>query len=90
MSNGIRTAAKPDVVVGVSMFMVTDMARSLAFYTDGLGFALKNKWTPLPDGKIRWCWLTRGTASLMLQEFSAKQTAALAATRRRRDDVFSV
>ena len=46
---------------------VTDMERSLRFYVDGLGFTLKNKWEP--EGRIRWCWLTRGGASLMLQEF---------------------
>ncbi len=46
---------------------VTDMERSLRFYLAGLGFALKNKWEP--EGKIRWCWLTRGGGSIMLQEF---------------------
>lgn len=81
MSEATRQPATPDVIVGISMFMVTDMPRSLAFYMDGLGFAMKNKWVPMPDGKIRWCWLTRGTASMMLQEFSAKQTAALTGTK---------
>jgi catechol 2,3-dioxygenase-like lactoylglutathione lyase family enzyme len=47
---------------------VTDLERSLHFYIDGLGFILKNKWEP--EGRIRWCWLTRGGASLMLQEFA--------------------
>ncbi len=51
----------------VPLLGVTDMARSLRFYLDGLGFALKNKWEP--EGSIRWCWLTRGGASIMLQEF---------------------
>jgi len=46
---------------------VTDMERSLRFYVDALGFTLKNKWEP--EGRIRWCWLTRGGASIMLQEF---------------------
>lgn len=46
---------------------VTDMERSLRFYLDGLGFILKHKWEP--EGQIRWCWLTRGGASIMLQEF---------------------
>jgi lactoylglutathione lyase len=48
---------------------VIDMERSLRFYLDGLGFVMKNKWEP--DGKLRWCWLTRGGASLMLQEYVA-------------------
>jgi lactoylglutathione lyase len=46
---------------------VADMEQSLRFYLDGLGFELKNKWEP--EGRIRWCWLTRGGASIMLQEF---------------------
>lgn len=46
---------------------VTDMERSLRFYLDGLGFTIMNKWEP--EGRIRWCWLTRGGASIMLQEF---------------------
>jgi lactoylglutathione lyase len=46
---------------------VTDMERSVRFYIDGLGFTMKNKWEP--EGRIRWCWLTRGGASIMLQEF---------------------
>jgi lactoylglutathione lyase len=46
---------------------VTDMERSVRFYIDGLGFALRNKWEP--EGRIRWCWLIRGSASIMLQEF---------------------
>ena len=51
----------------VPLLGVTDMERSLRFYLDGLGFTLKNKWEP--EGRIRWCWLTRGGASIMLQEF---------------------
>ncbi len=46
---------------------VTDMERSIRFYIDGLGFAMKHQW--MPEGKLRWCWLTRGGASIMLQEF---------------------
>ena len=46
---------------------VTDMERSLRFYLDGLGFTIMNKWEP--EGRIRLCWLTRGGASIMLQEF---------------------
>ena len=46
--------------------MVTDMARSLAFYVDGLGFTIRNRW--VPDGRLRWCRMTLGDAALMLQE----------------------
>jgi len=48
---------------------VTDMERSLRFYIDGLGFTKKHQW--VPDGELRWCWLTRGGASLMLREYLA-------------------
>ena len=47
--------------------MVTDMETSLHFYVDGLGFVLKNTWTP--RGTIEWCWLEREGAALMLQEY---------------------
>jgi len=43
------------------------MERSVRFYIDGLGFAMKKSW--LPGGKLRWCWLELGGAALMLQEF---------------------
>ncbi len=28
---------------------------------------MTNKWTP--DGKLEWCWLQRGGAAIILQEF---------------------
>jgi lactoylglutathione lyase len=56
-----------NITAVVPFLGVTDMERSLRFYLDGLGFTLKNKWEP--EGRIRWCWLTRGGASIMLQEF---------------------
>ena len=46
--------------------MVTDMERSLAFYIDGLGFTIQNRW--IPNGRLRWCWMSLGGAALMLQE----------------------
>ena len=51
----------------VPFFMVVNMTNSLNFYMQGLGFELKNKWEP--RGKIEWCWLELGTASIMLQEY---------------------
>jgi lactoylglutathione lyase len=50
----------------VPFFAVADMPASLAFYVDGLGFEIKRRWTP--EGRLRWCWLERGNAALMLQE----------------------
>jgi lactoylglutathione lyase len=60
----------PNVKQVVPFFMVTDMDRSLRYYTEGLGFTLKNKWTPDSPDKIRWCWLELGGAALMLQEYN--------------------
>ena len=52
----------------VPFFRVSDMERSVRFYADALGFSMKHQW--VVDGKLRWCWLTLGEASLMLQEFN--------------------
>jgi uncharacterized glyoxalase superfamily protein PhnB len=51
----------------VPFLHVSSMERAIRFYIDGLGFAFRHTWEP--DGKLRWCWLTLGGASLMLQEF---------------------
>jgi len=76
VSDATQSALAADVRAGVSLNMVTNMTRSLAFWIDGLGFTLKNKW--VVEDKIRWCWLERGTAAIMLQEFRPEQTAKLA------------
>ena len=55
----------------VPFLSISSMQRSIRFYIDGLGFEMRNKWEP--DGKLRWCWLTLGGASLMLQEFTNGQ-----------------
>jgi uncharacterized glyoxalase superfamily protein PhnB len=52
----------------VPFLHVFNMERSLRYYEDGLGFSMQNKW--VVDGKVRWCWLARGGAALMLQEFN--------------------
>lgn len=50
----------------VPFLSISSMEGSIRFYVGGLGFEMRNKWEP--DGKLRWCWLTLGGASLMLQE----------------------
>ena len=50
----------------VPFFAVKDMAQSVAFYVDGLGFEFKHKW--VDDGVLRWCRLQIGGAGLMLQQ----------------------
>jgi len=63
-----------NVKQAVPFFGVTNMETSLKFYVEGLGFTMKHWWIPdriedQPDGRIRWCWLERGGAAIMLQEF---------------------
>ena len=65
MSTDAVTAA--NVKQAVPFFGVKDIEASLAFYVDGLGFTLTNRWAP--EGRVRWCWLELGGAALMLQEY---------------------
>jgi lactoylglutathione lyase len=51
----------------VPFLAVKDMAQSLAFYVDGLGFTLQSSW--VDEGVTRWCRLQNGKAGLMLQQF---------------------
>lgn len=64
-----------NVTAVVPLLMVTNMDRSLVFYIDGLGFTIKNRW--LPDGPLRWCWMTLGGAALMLQEATERDREKL-------------
>jgi len=69
-ANAVRTSDVPGVRMAVPFFRVKNMDASLRFYVDGLGFVVTRQW--VPDGRIRWCWLERGGAALMLQEFWKK------------------
>jgi lactoylglutathione lyase len=51
----------------VPFFAVSNMEDSLRFYIDGLGFEMTMKW--IDEGTVRWCWLQREGAALMLQDF---------------------
>ena len=51
----------------VPFFGITDIEASLRFYVTGLGFTMTHQWAQ--EGRVRWCWLERGGAALMLQEF---------------------
>ena len=59
--------SNPNVKQAVPFFMVVNMTNSLNFYVQGLGFELKNTWEP--RGKIEWCRVVLGNASIMLQEY---------------------
>ena len=65
--DSVTTDPEPNVKQAVPFFWVKDIDISLRYYIDGLGFEMTKEWTP--EGKIRWCWLQLGGASLMLQEF---------------------
>lgn len=57
---------KPNIKQTVPFFAVSDMEASLRYYVDGLGFEIKNKWTP--NDRIEWCFIQRDAGSLMLQQ----------------------
>jgi catechol 2,3-dioxygenase-like lactoylglutathione lyase family enzyme len=58
---------EPNVKQAVPFFAVSDMGASVRYYVDGLGFEMTQKW--IDEGVLRWCWLERGGAALMLQQF---------------------
>ncbi len=62
-----ETATKTNVQQAVPFFGVKNIAESIRYYVDGLGFQMTNKW--IDEGQLRWCWLQLGGAALMLQEF---------------------
>jgi catechol 2,3-dioxygenase-like lactoylglutathione lyase family enzyme len=61
------TETKPNVQQTVPFLAVSDMEASIRYYVDGLGFEITQKW--VDEGVLRWCWLQRGGAALMLQEY---------------------
>ena len=65
----MESATKPtaNVTQAVPFFNVTDIAASVRFYVDGLGFKMTKQW--IEAGKLQWCWLEIGEAALMLQEY---------------------
>jgi len=63
----VASSADGNVKDVVPFLRVASMERSVRYYVDGLGFAMKNTW--VVGGKLRWCWLAIGGAALMLQEF---------------------
>jgi len=62
-----ETKTAPNVTQAVPFFNVTDIAASVRFYVDGLGFKMTKQW--VDAGKLQWCWLKIGDAALMLQEY---------------------
>src|SRR4051812_47817021 len=62
-----ETKTDTNIKQAVPFFTVSNISESVRYYVDGLGFEMKNQWEP--EGKLQWCWLQRGGAALMLQEF---------------------
>lgn len=54
-----------------------DMAKSVTFYVDGLGFEMRHKW--VKDGELCWCWLQRDDNALMLETCRGESPANLGA-----------
>ena len=63
----LDTETEPNVKQAVPFFAVSSMETSVRYYVEGLGFEMTKKW--IDEGKLRWCWLERGNAALMLQEY---------------------
>jgi catechol 2,3-dioxygenase-like lactoylglutathione lyase family enzyme len=63
----LQTKFDPNIQQAVPFFAVVDIEASVRFYVDGLGFELTRRW--IDEGKLRWCWLQRGGAAVMLQQF---------------------
>jgi lactoylglutathione lyase len=62
-----ETKSEPNLMQAVPFFSVSNIEESVRYYVGGLGFEMTNKW--IHEGQLRWCWLERGGAALMLQEF---------------------
>src|SRR5208283_3270505 len=79
-SRSRKSAREKPVIVGskaiggvaqvVPFLRVSDIERSLRFYTDGLGFTMAMHC--IDGGKLRWCRLEKGGAAIMLQEIWRK------------------
>ncbi len=54
----------------VPFFAVKDMAQSVPFYIEGLGFEFEFKWEK--DGLLQFCNLQIGGTNLMLQQFKTE------------------
>jgi len=63
----VETKTAANVKQAVPFFAVSNMEESVRYYVTGLGFEMTYKW--IDEGKLRWCWLQRGGAALMLQDF---------------------
>jgi lactoylglutathione lyase len=61
-----ETSTQPNVQQAVPFFRGKNIAESIRYYVDGLGFQMTNKW--IDEGELRGSWLQLGGAARMLQE----------------------
>ncbi len=66
-------SSKVKITQTVPLFDVADMEKSVAFYVDGLGFDIQNRWEK--DGELQWRWLRHGDGALMLQKTQGEPPA---------------
>ena len=62
-----KTQTDTNVKQAVPLFSVSNIRAVGPLHVDGLGFSMTNQWND--GGRLRWCWLQRGGAALMLKEF---------------------
>ena len=65
--------SKVKIAQTVPLFAVADVERSVAFYVDGLGFELQEKWEK--DNELQWCWVQHDDSALMLQKSQGEASA---------------
>lgn len=63
----LEAKTETNVKQAVPFFAVSNIEGSVRYYVDGLGFEMTKEW--IHEGRLRWCWLQHGGATLMLQEF---------------------
>jgi uncharacterized glyoxalase superfamily protein PhnB len=68
--------SKPRVRKLVPSLGVSDLRRSIAFYSEFFGFSLVDSWEN-EAGEVVWCWLRSGVTELMLQQLSADEQITL-------------
>jgi catechol 2,3-dioxygenase-like lactoylglutathione lyase family enzyme len=73
-TTNVETKTDTNVKQAVPFFMVSNIEESIRYYVNGLDFRMTNQW--IDEGKLRWCWLQRGGAALMLQEYRKERVPA--------------
>jgi uncharacterized glyoxalase superfamily protein PhnB len=68
-------AKRPVATKVIPSLGVSDIERSIEFYTQFFGFQVADSYEQ--DGSRVWCWLQTGSADLMLQQLSPDQQIKL-------------